>query len=178
MPATTTNIVAHEAEELAADELAAPDRFREEHEDRALVDLLVHQAGGHEDGDDRGRRALTATRPKSRIMRPPWPRLMLASHRLADDHRQSEEHDHRQDAVADRLLERVGGDGEHSGSRATTSMKNASRSTRLRECLSTVPSHTHDAGAHDRDARAELGHVGRMCELKRTVLPRRVQPLG
>ena len=56
MPASTTAMVPHRPTNLPQMNAPRLDRLGEEHEDGALLDLLVHQAGGHEDGHDERRR--------------------------------------------------------------------------------------------------------------------------
>ena len=116
-----------QAQELAPDELRAAHRLGEDDEHGALVDLLVHQACRHEHGHDEPKEA-HGHQAEVLHHAPLLPQADASQPQAGHDHEQGEEHDHGEHPVADRLTERVAGDGEHARHCPTIFTKNASRS--------------------------------------------------
>ena len=85
---------------------------------------------------------VTATSPKSFIMRPCCAEADAAEPQPADDHEQREHDDDGEHAVADRLLEGVDGDGQHLVHAVTTRMKKSSSVAAPSSASATVPCQT------------------------------------
>ena len=120
---------------------------------------------------------VTATRPKSFIMRPCSPRLMLPSQRPPTIIDQREHDDDGKHAVADRLLEGVDGDGHDLVHAVTTCMKKSSSVAAPASASATLPLPDDATLAHDGDARAELVHVAQDVRVEEHRLAALVQAL-
>ena len=167
---------AAQADELAGDERGAAHRLGEEHEDGALLDLLVHEARGDEHGDDEPEEG---DRDEPEVLHHPalLAEADAAEPEAAGDHDEGEDDDDREHAVADRLLERVGGDGEDLVHAVTTCMKKSSSVGASASASSTVPGPGDATLAHDGDARAELVHVAEDVRVEEHRLAALVQVL-
>ena len=141
MPAEHDRHRRAQADELAADERHPAHRLGEEHVHGALLDLLVHQAGGDEHGDDQ---AEAGDGDEAEVLHHAalLAEADAAQPQAGGDHQQGEHDDHREHAVADRLLERVDGDGHDLVHAVTTFMKKSSSEGASSRASATVPCQT------------------------------------